>query len=82
MDPKSFFKISYGVYIVSSKKGGRFNGQVANAMMQVTSDPPQIALALNKSNLTHVFGESAYSAYQKTLISIAQDDPSVSMVNP
>ncbi|HUT83071.1 MAG TPA: flavin reductase [Thermodesulfobacteriota bacterium] len=55
MDPKSFFKISYGVYIISSKRGGRFNGQVANAMMQVTSDPPQIALALNKNNLTHEF---------------------------
>jgi flavin reductase (DIM6/NTAB) family NADH-FMN oxidoreductase RutF/rubredoxin len=55
MDPKSFFKISYGVYIVSSKKGGLFNAQVANSMMQVTSDPPQIALALNKNNLTHEF---------------------------
>jgi flavin reductase (DIM6/NTAB) family NADH-FMN oxidoreductase RutF len=55
MDPKSFFKISYGVYIVSSKKGGVFNAQVANSMMQVTSDPPQIALAINKGNLTHEF---------------------------
>jgi flavin reductase (DIM6/NTAB) family NADH-FMN oxidoreductase RutF len=55
MDAKCFFKISYGVYIVSSKKGGSFNGQTANAMMQVTSEPPQIALALNKNNLTHEF---------------------------
>jgi len=55
MDPKSFFKISYGIYIVSSKRGGRFNAQAANAMMQVTSEPPQVALALNKNNLTHEF---------------------------
>jgi len=55
MDTKILRKISYGVYIVSSKRGEEINGQVANAVMQVTSDPPRVAVALNKDNLTHEF---------------------------
>jgi len=55
MDTKVFHKISYGVYVVSSKKGNQINGQIANAVMQVTSSPPQVAIALNKDNLTHEY---------------------------
>jgi flavin reductase (DIM6/NTAB) family NADH-FMN oxidoreductase RutF/rubredoxin len=55
MDTKVFRKISYGVYIVTSKEGDRLNGQVANAVMQVCSTPPIVALAINKENLTHEF---------------------------
>jgi len=55
MDTKIFYKISYGLYIVSSKNEGRFNAQTANAIMQVTSQPPQLALGINKGNLTHEF---------------------------
>ena len=55
MDTKVFRKISYGVYIVTSKAGDRINGQTANALMQVCSSPPLIAMAINKENLTHEF---------------------------
>ncbi len=55
MDTKILRKISYGVYIVSSRKGECINAQTANAVMQVTSDPPQFALGINKENLTHEF---------------------------
>lgn len=55
MDTGVFHKISYGVYVVSSKGEDRVNGQVANAVMQVTSSPPQVAVALNKDNLTHEY---------------------------
>ena len=59
MDSKAFHKISYGLYLVCSKKGDKFNGQIANTVIQVTSDPPKIAVAINKENLTHEFiGES------------------------
>ncbi|MEN3014054.1 MAG: rubredoxin [Endomicrobiia bacterium] len=53
MDLKALYKIGYGMYIVSTKnKEGKFNGQIANTVFQVTSDPPQIAVCLNKQNLT------------------------------
>ncbi len=59
MDLSALFKINYGLFIVSSKKDERFNGQIANAVMQVTSDPPKVAVCINKNNLTHEFIESS-----------------------
>lgn len=59
MDLSALFKINYGLYIVSSKKDDRFNGQIANAVIQVTADPPKVAVCLNKNNLTHEFIESS-----------------------
>lgn len=55
MNDKALYKINYGLYIVSSKKGGKFNGQVANTVFQVTSDPACIAVCINKKNLTHEY---------------------------
>jgi len=55
MNLKTLYKISYGVYIVSSKSGGRLNGQIANTVFQITAEPPTIAVSINKQNLTHEF---------------------------
>ena len=55
MDKKTFHKISYGVYVICSKKGEKRNGQIANALFQVTSEPPTIAVSINKQNLTHEY---------------------------
>ncbi len=55
MDKKTFHKISYGLYIVCSTNGEKTNGQIANALFQVTSEPPTIAVSINKQNLTHEF---------------------------
>jgi len=55
MDSTTLFDISYGVYVVSSKKGKKYNGQIANAVIQVTSDPPKILVCLSKNNLTHKY---------------------------
>jgi len=52
MDMSAFYKIPCGMYIVSTAHGGKLNGQVANALVQVASNPPQIAVSLNKQNLT------------------------------
>jgi flavin reductase (DIM6/NTAB) family NADH-FMN oxidoreductase RutF/rubredoxin len=59
MNPKALFKISYGMYVVSSKKDGKFNGQIANTMFQTTSEPAMVALCINKKNLTHEFIEAS-----------------------
>jgi flavin reductase (DIM6/NTAB) family NADH-FMN oxidoreductase RutF/rubredoxin len=53
MNPIALYKISYGLYIVSSKSGDKLNGQIANAINQVTAIPEQVAIALSKANLTH-----------------------------
>ena len=55
MDPKALYNISYGLYVITSKKGEQINGQTANALIQVTAEPPAIAIGLNKKNLTNEF---------------------------
>lgn len=55
MDTKTLYKISYGLYVVSSVKDGRFNGQIANTVFQITSEPATIAVSINKQNLTHEY---------------------------
>jgi len=55
MDTKALHKISYGLYVVGAadKGGGTLNAQIANTVIQVCSELPMIAVALNKGNLTH-----------------------------
>jgi flavin reductase (DIM6/NTAB) family NADH-FMN oxidoreductase RutF len=55
MNTKAFQKINYGMYIVSSAKEGKFNGQIANTVFQVTAEPCTIAVSINKLNYTHEF---------------------------
>ena len=55
MNREAFRKISYGLYLVSSVQDGKFNGQIANSMFQVTSEPSTIAVSINKENLTHAY---------------------------
>lgn len=52
---KAIQKICYGVYIISSRKGEKTNGQIANTVFQITSDPPTVAISINKQNLTHEY---------------------------
>ena len=55
MDPKALYNISYGLYVITSKKGEQINGQTANALIQVAAEPPAIAIGLNRKNLTNEF---------------------------
>ena len=41
--------------MVASEKQGKPNAQIANTVIQVTSEPPAIAMCINKQNLTHEF---------------------------
>ncbi len=59
MDPRSLHKISYGLYLISSRSGSRPNAQIANAIFQVTSDPKILAVSINKDNYTHGFIEES-----------------------
>ena len=53
MDPKSMFKLTYGLFVVTAKEGTKDNGCITNTAAQVTSDPNRISLAVNKTNYTH-----------------------------
>ena len=59
MNQKTLHKISYGLYVVSSIKDNKKNGQIANALFQVTSEPPTVAISINKQNLTHDYIEKS-----------------------
>ena len=55
MNLKALYAISYGLYVIGSRKGARLNGQIANTVIQVCSEPPAISVCINKGNLTHEF---------------------------
>lgn len=49
---EAFFKISYGLYIVSSGNKDDGNGYISNTVFQVTSQPARFATCCNKDNHT------------------------------
>lgn len=49
--------VSYGLYVVAAAKDGKYNGMCANTVFQLTDKPPQIAVCINKNNLTHEYIE-------------------------
>ncbi len=53
MDNKAMYKLSYGLFVVTAKVGDKVNGCITNTALQVASEPNQIAVAINKANLTH-----------------------------
>ena len=53
MDNKAFFKLSYGLFVVTAREGEKDNGCITNTVMQLTTTPNRISLAVNKANYTH-----------------------------
>ena len=52
-EPAAMHKISYGLFVVTAQENGKDNGCITNTVAQVTSEPVQISLTVNKANLTH-----------------------------
>jgi flavin reductase (DIM6/NTAB) family NADH-FMN oxidoreductase RutF/rubredoxin len=48
----ALFKISYGLFIVSSGDKSKGNGFISNTVFQVTAEPVQFAVCCNKDNFT------------------------------
>ncbi len=63
MNFEAFFKISYGLYVVSSNNGAKLNGYVSNAVFQVTAEPAKFAVCCSKNNYTAelINGSKAFS---------------------
>jgi flavin reductase (DIM6/NTAB) family NADH-FMN oxidoreductase RutF len=65
MNIEAYFKITYGLYVVSSVMDNKLNGYVSNTVFQVTAEPARFAIACSKNNFTaeiiqrsHVFSVS------------------------
>ncbi len=52
MNIEAFFKVTYGLYIVSAGNSAHKNGFVSNTVFQVTAEPPRFAACCNKNNHT------------------------------
>ena len=52
MDIQAFFKLSYGVYVVSARSGEKKYGCIVNTLQQVTAEPPMLSVAVNKNSVT------------------------------
>ena len=50
---KAMYALSYGLFVLTSRRGEKDNGCIINTAMQVTSDPNRIIITVNKTNYTH-----------------------------
>ena len=53
MDTTAFFKLSYGLFVLTAREGSKDNGCITNTVVQVTTTPNRITVAVNKGNYTH-----------------------------
>lgn len=52
MNLQSFFKMSYGLYVISATNDGKNYGCIVNTLTQVTAEPPMLCVAINKNSVT------------------------------
>ncbi len=52
IDKKAFYRLSYGMFVITTKDGERPVGCIVNTFGQVTSSPFQVSVAVNKENAT------------------------------
>ena len=50
MDNKVMYSLSYGLFVLSARRGDKDNGCITNTAIQVTTDPNRIVVAINKGN--------------------------------
>ena len=53
LEPAAFFKLSYGLFVLSAKDGDRDNGCIINTAQLLTDNPKRITVSVNKANLTN-----------------------------
>lgn len=52
MDKKTMYKLTYGLFVLTSSFEGKDSGCIINTAGQVTSEPNRISIAVNKTNFT------------------------------
>ena len=76
IDKSAFRNVSYGLYIVTSMKDGKPVGCVVNTFAQVTSNPPQVSIAINKDNYT----TQGILETNKFEVSVLHEDASMDLI--
>lgn len=49
----ALFKISYGLYVITSNDGTKDNGMIGNAILQITDNPVRLIVGINKATYSH-----------------------------
>ena len=75
MNNKSMYNLSYGLFVLSARQDGKDNGCIINTAGQVTTEPNQITIAVNKLNLTH----DMVAATKKFTVSILSEQADFSL---
>jgi flavin reductase (DIM6/NTAB) family NADH-FMN oxidoreductase RutF/rubredoxin len=52
MNIEAFFKVTYGLFVVSTKSDDKLYGYISNTVFQVTAEPARFAIACSKNNYT------------------------------
>ncbi|MDR0840025.1 MAG: flavin reductase [Christensenellaceae bacterium] len=53
IESSAMFTLSYGLYVLTAKEDAKDNGCIINTVVQITSNPARISIAVNKANHTH-----------------------------
>ena len=53
IEPNAFFKLSYGLFVLTTNDGKRDNGCIINTVTQLTDTPKRVTIAVNKQNYSH-----------------------------
>ncbi len=53
MDKNVMHNIGYGLYVLTAKENDKQNGCIINTLIQLTSTPNRVSIAVNKQNYTH-----------------------------
>lgn len=75
MNSKAMYNLSYGLFVLSVQQDGKDNGCIINTAGQVTTEPNQITIAVNKLNLTH----DMVAATKKFTVSILSEKADFSL---
>ena len=75
MNSKAMYNLSYGLFVLSARQDGKDNGCIINTAGQVTTEPNQITIAVNKLNLTH----DMVAATKKFTVSILSEKAEFSL---
>jgi len=52
LDSKAFYRLSYGLFLLTACEGGRDNGCIINTAIQCASEPKQLSISVINANLT------------------------------
>jgi len=52
VDAKAFFKLSYGLFVLTTRDGAKDNGCIINTVTQIADNPRRISIAVNKANFS------------------------------